>query len=142
MATIKRTNKVISVENLNEKTIRKMAALGGHEIHCEKIDWSRFVVTDRIIGRHSNGMTMQNPSTQDIVNGFIPEPDGISIKIKNFDTDIVVWNTGQVQGYYNSSSRNAQYAANYLGWVNLMLENGFYEIERKLDSWSSEAESL
>lgn len=109
---IKRTEKEICIKNLDENTIRRMSALGGLESHCLNMDWDRFRVYDRF--------------TSPVVGE--PKPDGIKIAIEGFDTDIRVWNNGQVQGYYNSGSGKAQYAANYLDWVNLMLEQEFYEI--------------
>lgn len=108
-----RTEKQIKIENLNEDIIRRMAALGGLESHCLSMDWKRFTVYDR-----QNCPVVGNP-----------KHDGIKIVIDGFDTDIRVWDNGQIQGYYNSPSGRAQYAANYLDYVNLMLEYGFFEID-------------
>lgn len=46
---------------------------------------------------------------------------------KEFDTNIVVWEDGEIQGYYKESD-NTQYAADPIEWCNLLLEYGFLEI--------------
>jgi len=120
-----RTNKEISKENLSEEFVRKAASIGGkHRIPLVS-DIDEFTVTNNYINVSDDGRGSISPYNG-YVSGYHKVLDSVEIRIKGFDMITVIWQNGIIQGYY--VSKNMQYAANPIEWVNLLLEYGFLKV--------------
>ncbi len=121
-----RTEKEFCKENVTLDFLRRVVSIAGLHSSPLKFEESDFEVSEDYKG--VNGPSTCTPWSDELENrGYVKQRNCLRIKTKRFDTDVVIWEDGRVQGYYKSGGQN--YAASPIKYCNLLIEYGFIKIE-------------
>lgn len=131
-----RTEKQFVKENFNEDLLRRTVSIAGlHKLPLWETHYSLddFVMVEQFRGVR-NGGTIHPWDDNYIKEGYVKEISSLTIYLKGFDTAAVIYSDGRVQGHYvkqeysddtevvNFKIKGRNYAAQYIKWVNLLLE--------------------
>lgn len=123
-----RTEKEFKKENLPLDFLRRATSLGGLSSIPLKYQMEDFEVIENWKGVMPGG-SVHPWSDEHAKEGFTKQRDSVYINnLKGFDTNIVVWESGKIQGYFKKSFKQ-QYASDPVKWCNLLLEYGFLKFE-------------
>lgn len=121
-----RTEKLFIKDNVFGEFMRKALSIGGLHKYPLKADLNDFKVTDRVSHRHDS-FSAENSRYEGQREGWHKHLSSVEIKLEGFDTRVVIWQNGRMQGYFNSGK--TQYAGDPIEWINLLLRYGFLKIE-------------
>ena len=123
-----RSEKEFTKDNMPNDFVTRAYSLAGK--HSSPLKWNEqdYKIIEQWKGIKPGGSVF--PWKDEFLeNGYKKIRSGVNIKTnRGFDTDIIIFENGSIQGYYKET-HNSQYAANPIEWCNLLLEYEFLKIE-------------
>ena len=124
-----RTDKPFTKDAMDLNFLQQAVHIGGLHKFPLRCELEKFTVTEKFINRSDEGTATKHPYREPI-EGYHKYLNCVQIYLDGFDTKVSIWQEGRIQGYYNSGG--AQYSADPVNWINLLLEYGFVTIEESI----------